>query len=99
MLEISNLTVQYGVMTALHQVSVKVELGQIVTLIGANGAGKTTTLRAVSGLVRVASGQVRWEGKDITNWRPHRIVELGISHVPEGRMVFANLSVLENLRM
>ena len=73
--------------------------GDIVTLIGANGAGKTTTLRAISGLQRVVSGSIWYEGGPITNWQPHQIVQRGLCHVPEGRMVFANLTVLENLQM
>ena len=99
MLEISDLTVGYGAITALHGVSLQVEQGSIVTLIGCNGAGKTTTLRAVSGLVRARSGRIVFEGKDITPMPPHGIVARGIAHSPEGRMVFANLTVDENLRM
>lgn len=98
MLEIRNLNVSYGAITALHGVSMRVERGSIVTLIGANGAGKTTTLRAVSGILR-GRGEVLYEGRDISHWPPHKIVEAGLCHVPEGRMVFANLTVLENLRM
>jgi branched-chain amino acid transport system ATP-binding protein len=98
MLEIRNLHVSYGAIHALHGISLRVERGSIVTLIGANGAGKTTTLRAVSGILR-GRGEVLYEGRDISQWPPHRIVEAGLCHVPEGRMVFANLSVLENLRM
>jgi len=99
MLELTDLTVGYGGITALHGIHLKVEQGTIVTLIGANGAGKTTTLRAVSGLVRAKCGHVTFEGEDITNQPPHRIVSRGIAHSPEGRMVFANLTVRENLRM
>ncbi len=99
MLEIKNLAVNYGAIKALRGVSLKVEQGRIVTLIGANGAGKTSTLRAVSGLVKASGGEVLYEGRNITNLPAHEIVKLGISHVPEGRMVFANLTVLENLRM
>ena len=99
MLELQNLAVSYGTITALHDVSLRVEQGNIVTLIGANGAGKSTTLRTISGLLRPHTGSVRFEGKDIAGLAPHKIVELGISHVPEGRMVFANLTVLENLKM
>lgn len=99
MLEVENLGVNYGAITALHGVSLRVEKGAIVTLIGANGAGKTTTLRAVSGLQRAQTGKVLFQGRDITNLPPHEIVKLGVSHVPEGRMVFANLTVLENLKM
>ncbi|MBI5774147.1 MAG: ABC transporter ATP-binding protein [Verrucomicrobia bacterium] len=99
MLQVENLGVNYGAITALHDVSLRVEKGAIVTLIGANGAGKTTTLRAVSGLQKARAGKVTYQGRDITNLPPHEIVKLGISHVPEGRMVFANLTVLENLKM
>lgn len=99
MLEIHDLTVNYGVITALHGISLKVDRGEIVTLIGANGAGKSTTLRTISGLIRARSGRVAYEGRSITGLAPHKIVQLGISHVPEGRMVFANLTVRENLKM
>jgi branched-chain amino acid transport system ATP-binding protein len=99
MLEIHDLEVAYGAIIALHRISLKVEKGKIVTLVGSNGAGKSTTLRAISGLLRVRRGKVALEGQDITNWQPHRIVGLGITQVPEGRMIFANLTVLENLRM
>ena len=99
MLELTDLTVGYGEITALHGISLKVEQGSIVTLIGANGAGKTTTLRAISGLVRAKGGRITFEGRDITNQPPHKIVARGIAHSPEGRMVFANLTVHENLRM
>ena len=99
MLELTDLTVGYGGITALHGISLKVEQGSIVTLIGANGAGKTTTLRAISGLVRAKGGRITFEGQDITNQPPHKIVARGIAHSPEGRMVFANLTVHENLRM
>src|SRR5438045_4612530 len=99
MFEIENLTVNYGAITALHGISLQIKPGDIVTLIGANGAGKTTTLKAISGLLKVRGGQVRYDGRAITNLRPHEIVKLGISHVPEGRMVFANLTVRENLLM
>jgi branched-chain amino acid transport system ATP-binding protein len=99
MLELHDLTVAYGGITALHGVSLKVGQGSIVTLIGANGAGKTTTLRAISGLVRAKGGHIKYEDQEITNEPPHRIVGRGIAQSPEGRMVFANLTVLENLRM
>jgi branched-chain amino acid transport system ATP-binding protein len=98
-LEIKNLTVNYGAITALRGISLEVRQGDIVTLIGANGAGKTTTLRAVSGLLKTQSGEVLYEGRNIANLPPHQIVKLGLSHVPEGRMVFANLTVMENLMM
>ncbi len=99
MLEIDNLHVSYGAIKALHGVSLKVPERRIVTLIGANGAGKSTTLRAVSGLIKSRAGAVRYDGQDITNMAPHDIVARGLCHVPEGRMVFANLTVLENLHM
>ncbi len=99
MLEVRNLRVNYGAITALHDVSLRIEQGHIVTLIGANGAGKTTTLKAISGLLKARSGEIRFQGRNIFNWRPHQIVKLGISQVPEGRMIFANLTVLENLQM
>ena len=98
MLELRNLTVNYGAIAALHGISLTVKQGDIVTLIGGNGAGKTTTLKAISGLLRTQSGEVIYQGRNIANLPPHQIVKLGISHVPEGRMVFANLTVLENLR-
>ena len=99
MLELSNLAVNYGSITALHDVSLTVEKGTIVTLIGANGAGKSTTLRTVSGLLKIQRGSIRYEAEEISNLAPHRIVERGISQVPEGRMIFANLTVRENLLM
>jgi len=98
-LELKNLVVNYGVITALQGISLEVKQGDIVTLIGANGAGKTTTLRAISGLLKVRSGEVLYQGRNITNVPPHQLVQLGIAHVPEGRMVFANLTVHENLMM
>jgi branched-chain amino acid transport system ATP-binding protein len=98
-LKIQNLVVHYGVITALQGVSLEVPAGAIVTLIGANGAGKTTTLRTVSGLLRAAGGEVLYDGQDVTHLAPHQLVRRGIAHVPEGRMVFANLTVHENLMM
>ena len=98
-LEIKDLSVNYGVITALHGISLQVEAGAIVTLIGSNGAGKTTTLKTISGLLKARTGTITYEGKDITNLPSHQIVKLGISQVPEGRMIFANLTVLENLMM
>jgi len=98
-LEIQNLSVDYGAIRALHGVSLRVDAGSIVTLIGGNGAGKTTTLRAISGMVRPKTGTIRFDGRDITGMAPHAVVKLGLAHSPEGRMVFANLTVLENLRM
>ena len=99
MLEVTDLEVAYGSITALHSINVRVEKGKIVTLIGSNGAGKSTTLRAVSGLLKVRSGKIRLQDKDITNLAPHLIVGLGVTQVPEGRMIFPNLTVFENLQM
>jgi branched-chain amino acid transport system ATP-binding protein len=98
-LEVQNLSVRYGAITALHGISLSVPPTGIVTLIGGNGAGKTTTLRAISGMVRPASGRIVFDGRDITGLPPHEIVRLGLAHSPEGRLVFANLTVMENLRM
>src|SRR5437588_9431077 len=99
MLELHNLCVSYGSIKALQEVSLKVEQGSIVTLIGANGAGKSTTLRTVSGLLRKQGGSIRYQDEEIGQEPPHRIVARAISHVPEGRMIFANLTVRENLLM
>jgi len=99
MLQIEELEVAYGSITALHRVSLRVDKGKIITLVGSNGAGKSTTLRAVSGLIRARYGKVLYEGENITNRPPHRIVGMGITQVPEGRMIFSNLTVLENLQM
>jgi branched-chain amino acid transport system ATP-binding protein len=99
MLEIKNLVVNYGVITALQGISLSVKEGSIVTLIGANGAGKSTTLRAVSGLLKVRAGEVLYQGRNIANLPPHDIVKLGLCHVPEGRMIFSDLTVHENLMM
>jgi branched-chain amino acid transport system ATP-binding protein len=99
LLEVDGIDVYYGAVHALKGVSVRAESGEIVTLIGANGAGKTTLLRTISGLIRARSGTVRFEGRDVSKVPPHEIVGLGISQSPEGRMVFANLTVQENLEM
>ncbi|HBF36440.1 MAG TPA: ABC transporter ATP-binding protein [Firmicutes bacterium] len=99
MLEVKNLIVNYGAIRALSDVSFNVEEGEIVALIGANGAGKTTILNTISGLLPVVKGQVIFKEMDITKVSPHRIVNLGISHVPEGRRVFPRMSVIENLEM
>src|SRR5690348_12485594 len=99
MLEIKNLAVSYGAINALHGISLSVAAGSIVTLIGSNGAGKTTTLKIVSGLLKPGSGEILYDGKDIARLPAHEIVKLGLAHVPEGRMVFAYLSVHENLMM
>jgi branched-chain amino acid transport system ATP-binding protein len=99
MLEVKDLRVGYGHIEALHGVSFEVGEGEIVTLIGANGAGKSTTLRALSGLVRVSSGRVCFGGKEITAVPAHKIVAMGLGHVPEGRRIFANMTVQENLEL
>ncbi len=99
MLSINNLSVCYGAISALHGISLEIKKGDIVTLIGANGAGKTTTLRTISGLVRPKTGEVIYDGQNITKMPAHKIVAAGLAHVPEGRMVFANLTVAENLEM
>ncbi len=99
MLEIKDLSVCYGPISALRGVTLKVEKGETVALIGANGAGKTTTLRAISGLLKSTHGSCFFDGKDLSKLKAHQIVELGISHVPERRGIFANLTVLENLKM
>ncbi len=99
MLEVQDLEVKYGVIPALKGISFTVAEGEIIALIGANGAGKTTTLKSISGLVKASGGSVKFEGKDITNRPAHQTVAMGISQVPEGRGVFPNLTVLENLRL
>ncbi len=99
MLQIKNLEVTYGAIGALHGISLSVAAGSIVTLIGSNGAGKTTTLKTISGLLKPKAGAIGYEGKPIAGLPPHEIVKRGLSHVPEGRMIFANLTVRENLEM
>jgi branched-chain amino acid transport system ATP-binding protein len=99
MLEIKNLAVNYGAIVALHGISLSVPDGKIVTLIGANGAGKTTTLKTISGLLKPADGEIIYDGKNIAGLPPHQIVARGVSQSPEGRMIFANLTVLENLHL
>src|SRR6267142_1194887 len=100
LLSIDNLEVCYGVISALQGVSLQIDQGEVVTLIGSNGAGKTTLLRTISGLLRPKRGTISWNGSQALNQlRPHEIVQLGISHVPEGRQIFANLSVRENLML
>ncbi len=98
-LEVENLNVFYGAIQALHGISFHVKKGEIVTLIGANGAGKTSTLRTISGLQRPRPGIIRFMGEDITWMKPHDIVKKGVVHVPEGRRIFAALTVKENLEM
>jgi branched-chain amino acid transport system ATP-binding protein len=97
LLAIDGLSVHYGAIQALHGVSIVVEPGEIVTLIGANGAGKSTTLRAVSGLVKPSAGSITFGGKDLAGLAPHTILRLGLAQVPEGRGIFPNLTVDENL--
>jgi branched-chain amino acid transport system ATP-binding protein len=99
MLTLEDLNVSYGAIKALHGISFTVEAGSIVTLIGSNGAGKSTTLRTISGLIRPQQGTITYDGQRIEALAPHAIVARGLSHVPEGRMVFANLTVHENLMM
>jgi len=99
MLEIKNLVVSYGAISALHGISLSVPAGKIVTLIGSNGAGKTTALKTISGVLKPKAGEIFYEGKNISGLPAHQIVKLGLSHVPEGRMIFANLTVGENLQM
>lgn len=98
-LELDKVSVAYGALQVIRQVSLSVAPGEIVALIGANGAGKTTILRTISGLLKPSAGAVRFEGQEIMKIRPHKIVEMGLSHVPERRGIFANLSVYENLLM
>ncbi len=97
LLEVQNINVYYGSIHALKDVSFTVEKGEIVTIIGANGAGKSTTLRALSGILRSSTGAIVYDGHDITHTPPHLIARMGISHVPEGRGIFGNLTVQENL--
>ena len=99
MIQIDRLDVRYGAVHAIKGVSLRVEQGEIVTLIGANGAGKSTLLRALSGLVPAHSGSIRFEGKDLRRVPAHEIVGRGISHAPEGRLVFANMTVEDNLEL
>ena len=99
LLKVTDLVVSYGGIEALKGISFEVDQGQIVTLIGANGAGKSTTLRTISGLVPPKDGRIYFEGRDITDLNTQKIVETGIAMVPEGRRVFANLTVQENLRI
>ena len=99
MLEVKDLEVNYGMIKAIKGVSFEVDKGEVVSLIGANGAGKTTILHAVSGLLNKTAGSVVFEGTDITKVPAHKIVSMGMAHVPEGRRVFAQLSVYENLKM
>ena len=99
LLEVSGTEVRYGAVPALHDFTISVDEGEIVTLLGANGAGKTTTLRMISGLHHASLGTVCFDGIDISHLPAHKIVELGISHVPEGRRIFPQMTVLENLEI
>ncbi|WP_028241876.1 ABC transporter ATP-binding protein [Pseudobutyrivibrio ruminis] len=99
MLKVENLVVNYGVIQALKGISFEVNKGEVIALIGANGAGKTTTLQTISGMLQPTSGKVLLEGTDITKVPGHKIVSMGLAHVPEGRRVFGGLTVLENLKM
>jgi branched-chain amino acid transport system ATP-binding protein len=99
LLELEGLHTYYGHIHALKGVNLKVEPGEVVTLVGANGAGKSTTLRTISGMTRARRGKVTLQGKDITGMKPHEITALGIGHVPEGRRIFPQLTVRENLEM
>lgn len=99
MLELEKLNIYYGNIHALQDVSLTVNKGEMVAILGANGAGKTTTLAAISGLLQPKSGKIRFENQDITHAPTHQIVSRGISHVPEGRQIFSSLSVAENIRL
>ncbi len=99
MLEVKDLQVYYGVIQALKGISFEVNQGEVIALIGANGAGKTTTLQTLTGILSPKAGSILFEGKDITKVPAHKIVEMGMAHVPEGRRVFADMSVYENLLM
>ena len=99
MLEIKDLNVFYGAIHALKGISLTVDEGELVSLIGANGAGKTTTLHTISGLLTAASGSITLDGKDLQKVAPNKIISMGLAHVPEGRHVFARMTVEENLRM
>ena len=99
LLRVTDLKVNYGVIPALKGISFNVEAGEVIALIGANGAGKTTILRTVTGLVEAASGTIEFDGKNITKTPAHKIVEMGMAHVPEGRRVFPELTVLQNLML
>src|SRR5437899_71058 len=99
LLDLEDVHVHYGKVEALKGISLSVDDGEIVTLIGANGAGKTTTLKTISGLRPVTSGRIRFDGNDIVGVPPHRLVEMGICQAPEGRAIFPGMSVTENLEM
>ena len=99
MLEVKNLEVYYGVIQAIKGISFEVNEGEVIALIGANGAGKTTTLQTITGMLQPKAGEIIFEGKDISKIPGHKIVSMGMAHVPEGRRVFAELSVYENLKL
>ncbi len=99
MLELHDVTVRYGAVLAVDRASMTIEDGQVVALLGANGAGKSSTLRAISGLVPVAEGEIRWNGRRVSGLAAHKVVRQGICQVPEGREIFSGLSVRENLRL
>ena len=99
MLEVKNLEVYYGVIQAIKGISFHVEEGEVIALIGANGAGKTTTLQTITGMLNAKAGSIQFEGTELTKIPGHKIVSMGMAHVPEGRRVFAQLSVLENLKL
>ena len=99
MLETKNLNVFYGAINALNDVSITVQPGEIVAIIGSNGAGKSTLLRTISGLIRPRSGSVTYNGEELTTLQPHEIVKRGLSHAPEGRRIFTNMTVEENLQL
>lgn len=99
MLEVKDLQVYYGVIQALKGISFEVNQGEVIALIGANGAGKTTTLQTLTGILQAKSGSIMFEGKDLTKVPAHKIVEMGMAHVPEGRRVFSDMTVYENLLM
>ncbi len=99
LLEVNNVEVYYGMIRALKGVSLKINRGEIVALIGANGAGKTTMLHTITGLIQAKSGSIIYNGVDLTKTKPHKIVAMGMAHVPEGRRVFQQLSVYDNLKL
>ena len=99
MLKIKKLTVQYGPLPALYEISLEVKQGEVVSLLGPNGAGKTTLLLTLSGILKTTEGRIIFEGEDITNLNPHQVVSKGIGHVPQGRHIFPTLSVIDNLMM
>src|SRR5919197_3536664 len=99
MLEVADLEVRYGNISAVKGISLQVAEREVVTIIGPNGAGKTSTLRAISGLIPSAAGRVRFDGTEISRWKAHRIVALGLGHAPEGRRLFPQMTVIEDLKM